>query len=288
LVVVVVLMAIVATVITLATAVIVRTAGPTNTRADEARTLHGLNTWLGRDAAAAAPGDFDLAAAAGTNCTSGSPGVNLVRMDWTEDTGTAVNYVSSYRYVDQGSGEFRIERHACSGSGAGPYGGGTSLNLTGDLSSTSPTVTAVLNASLQTIGVSIEVFSLEGASILVDGDSRNPSVTLPPATVPPGPCSLITLSAAPNPITNQGSGVKRLSTDVTVSITMAGTCGTVTLQYDRGDGAGPQTEGVTGTFPSYTVILEGDHAQPWSEASHVLTVYDDATALAPTTNLVVT
>jgi hypothetical protein len=284
--VVVVLMGIVATVITAATTIILRTQGPTNERVNETRSLHGLNTWIGQDASSTAPGDFDLAGAATTSCTTGDPGTNLVRMTWTEDTGSAVTYMASYRFVDRGGEGFRIERHSCSGAGAGPYGNGVIQNLTGELSATPPVVTP-RNGPLGTIGVRIEVFAASGESIFVDGDSRNPAETLPPTTTTstttttttttttlPATCVLVEppgIVAAPNPIANQGSG--RLVSDVTVTIqvTAASTCSDLRLRYDRGIG-GLQYEAFTGSHPNYSLTLERDSSQLWTDGFHPLDV----------------
>jgi prepilin-type N-terminal cleavage/methylation domain-containing protein len=179
-VVVIIMMALIATVMTGVAATIIHTAGPANTRTSGARTLHGVGTWVAQDAAATAPDDFDLSPSAASGCPSGSPGISLVRMEWSETTGTTIHYVANYRYVDAGGGQFRIERHTCSGPGGGPYPTGVVLKLGGPLSSTPPTVTALLDGSARVIGVSIELFGLDAAPIFVDGVSRNPGESLPP------------------------------------------------------------------------------------------------------------
>jgi hypothetical protein len=179
-VVVIIMMALIATVMAGVSATILHTAGSTNGRTNGARTLHGVGTWLAQDAAATAPDDFDLSPSAASGCPSGSPGVNLVRMEWSETTGTTTNYIADYRYVDQGAGGFRIERHTCSGVGAGPYPTGVVLKLGGQLSPTPPVVSALLDGSANVIGVSIEMFTLDGTPIYADGVSRNPGESLPP------------------------------------------------------------------------------------------------------------
>jgi prepilin-type N-terminal cleavage/methylation domain-containing protein len=290
-----VLIGIVATVIAAAATVILRTQGPTNTRVQDSRTLHGLTSWLAQDASATPPGQFDLSPAAPTGCVGVNPGTSLVRMNWSEDTGTAVNYVANYRFVDQGGGDFRIERHTCSGTGPGPYANPTVIRLGSRLSSTTPIVTPV---GAPTRGVSFELFTPDGESIFVDGDSRNPSETLPSTTtstttttppstttttptttVPPAPCSLVGspgVSASPNPISNAvGGGPQPLVGDVTVTIQVTGSCTSLTLRYNRGSG-GNQVEPFTGTYPNFTVVLEADSGQKWTDGAHPLNVFNGA------------
>jgi hypothetical protein len=289
-------MAVIATVITGIAAVILRTDGPTTARAQDSRSLRGLNTWLGQDVSGVAPSGFDIPGDT-TGCTGSSPGTSLVHLSWSETTSSTTNYVANYRLVDQGAGDFRVERHTCSGLDTGPYGNVTVQRLTSALAtSPTPTVNAVMDGG-DVIGVEMTVYTLEGEAIKVDGGTRNPSATLAPTTttsitstttttttLPPGSCALVGspgITATANPVANNGNGVKQLSTDVTISITVTGTCGPLTLEYDRDDGAGLQSEAFGGTFPNYSLVLEKSNSRKWNDgpSNHALEVYDDTTLL---------
>src|SRR5688500_400991 len=78
-------MGVVALAIAFAFVAIVRTSPAAEARADDSRTVLGLNTYLPEDVNSTPAAGFDFTKNAATGCSSGgSPGVSLVRMTWTE------------------------------------------------------------------------------------------------------------------------------------------------------------------------------------------------------------
>ena len=210
-----------------------------------------------------------------------------------------MNYVANYRFVDDGTSK-AIKRYTCSGTGAGPYVNRSVLNVTAELAATTPVVSAVYDGP-NVVGVSITVYSLRGDPIHIDAGSRNPAVTLAPTTTSttttsttttstttiPLPCSVSSINL-PATVANQGNGVKRLQNPFTINMTVSGSCGTMTLQFDRGDGLGVQTGTFTGTSPNFTYTFASSNSEEWSETAHTITVRSGGSPLSPTYTLTVT
>ena len=86
---------------------------------------------------------------------------------------------------------------------------------------------------------------------------------------------------------NQGSGVKRLQNPFTVTMTVSGACGAMTLEFDRGDGSGAQTANFGGTVPNLTYTFASSNSEQWSESAHTITIRSDGSPLVPTYTLTV-
>ena len=93
------LMALLASVISAAVVVTLRTSPAVADRADAAVNVQGLVTWLPQDIDSAAPGTFDTAQSTPSGCAGVDPGFNLIKVTWSETISSTVNYAASYRYV---------------------------------------------------------------------------------------------------------------------------------------------------------------------------------------------
>lgn len=190
-----VLVGIIAPLLVSVMAVSLRSLPRAEERTDDARTLQGVVTWLPQDVDSTPPDGFDLTPATASGCTT-SPGVSLLRMEWTEYTGSnVVRFVANYRLAPV-NGVQRIVRISCSGTGAGPLGstrvinassalpvlpaGWTPGTLPYDVSITVDPVTAVRI-------VTFRVQTLTGKLLQIDSAPKNPANTLAPTSTTPVP-----------------------------------------------------------------------------------------------------
>lgn len=180
------IMGVISAALAVAFTVVVRTAPPTEARADDARSLLGISTWLPADVSAtphapetAATNFWDDSPGRTTGCTGGDAGINLVRLSWRESVSGAPNiFVASYRLLDEGDSS-TIVRVSC-------VNGGTAetQNLTAGLppvASNPATVTwktSVIDGVVNIIGVELELTTFDGDTLRVDAASRNPAETL--------------------------------------------------------------------------------------------------------------
>ena len=288
-----VVLGVVVTVISGVVAVILRTQGPLASATDDSRSLRGAVTWLAQDVAGVPPTGFDFSTLASSGCSGGDVGSSLVRLAWTETSTSTVNYVANYRFVDDGPAK-AIERYTCSGTGAAPYANRSVLTVTAELAATTPVVSPVYDGP-NVVGVSITVYSLKGDSIHIAAGSRNPATTLPPTTTstststspPPLPCSVSSINL-PVSVPNQGNGLKRLQNPFAITMTVSGSCGAMTLQFNRGDGSGLQTATFNGVSPDFTYKFASSNSEQWSEAAHTITIRSGVAPLSPTYTFTVT
>lgn len=171
-------------------AVIVRTAPPTDARADDARSLLGISTWLPADVSAtprqplADPTDhWDDSPVRASGCSGVDPGINVLRLEYRESiSGSPRNFYVSYRLVDD-TEDSNLVRVSCTDGGPGEV-----LNVTAGLPpiSADPVDVAwkVVNdlGIDYVVGVELELRTFEGDTLRVDAASRNPATTL--STVP--------------------------------------------------------------------------------------------------------
>lgn len=122
-------MALLTAVLSAVVTVVLRTAPSSELRADDARTLQGLVTWIPEDVDAAPPSGFDTATTAWP-CSGPAPAnsFNVLAISWTETTNVVRNYASSYRYDFDGL-EWHIARYTCNDE-SGTMTVGRSHNLT--------------------------------------------------------------------------------------------------------------------------------------------------------------
>ena len=112
--------------------VFMRSTPTTEARADDARSVMGLVTWLPQDVDSTPATGFDLGAGTASGCNL-NPGVNLLRLEWHEKIGSVTTtYVANYRHVSTASAA-RVVRITCSGVGSPPFATGEQQNLTSDL-----------------------------------------------------------------------------------------------------------------------------------------------------------
>lgn len=195
-VIVVTLTGLVAAVIAAVFTTIARTTPVTEARADDARSLLGLTTWLPQDVGSARPSSFEPGPHA-SDCGSGvdPSSQGLLQMSWTEG-GTTL--VADYRYLSTGAGTGRVVRYSC------PLGGAAELvNMTAPLLAVAATGSppypsegpAPVDLTMLPLGCSIpnctgvnfEVVVVDdgGATrslLTLDAYSLNVQTTLPPPT----------------------------------------------------------------------------------------------------------
>ncbi|HTH04828.1 MAG TPA: type II secretion system protein [Ilumatobacteraceae bacterium] len=181
----------IATVIAATVGVALKNNPEVELRTDVAHTLQGVVTWLPQDVDSTPTGGFDLGATTASGCTQ-SPGVNLLRMEWTENVGGAVtHYVANYRHVTTGT-VGTIKRVSCKGTGSGPWSGTNVQNASGPLPplpvgwvpGTLPVAVSITNDPLtsQVDLVTFSVRTVDGRVLRVDAAPKNPNATLPPTT----------------------------------------------------------------------------------------------------------
>lgn len=199
--------------------VIVRTTPSTEARADDARSLVGISTWLPADVSATprAPlsdptdhwDNIDVPSGCGVD-----PGINLLRLQHRESiSGSPQNFSVSYRLVDDDDGAASsIVRVTCV-NGATPAINNISAGL--PPSSQNPvTVTWKTETDLAVeyvIGVEMEITTFEGDTLRVDAASRNPDQTL--STIPDAVTTTI------DPATTTTTAVPTTTTTTVVSTT---------------------------------------------------------------------
>jgi type II secretory pathway component PulJ len=196
----VVLMATISTVMVGIVSVVLRNAPTTSARADDARTLQGIVTWLPQDIDSTPPTGFDTAPGTASGCAV-SPGTNLLRLQWSEwINGTTTQFVSNYRHVEVSPGVFRLQRITC--SGAPEPTGGRAQNVSSDVGpiptgwspGNLPFRVAITREGLPptpptpdtraVLLVAFEIQTIDGKIVRIDSAPKNPAATLPPTSLP--------------------------------------------------------------------------------------------------------
>jgi prepilin-type N-terminal cleavage/methylation domain-containing protein len=306
-----VLVAVLAGVVVVSFSVIVRTTPQAEARADDARSLLGLSTWLPSDLSSTphtlctdapncltAAGAWNRSPSTPSGCAGTDAGINVLRLVWTESFGsvaTTSTFVADYRFAYVNGG-WKLYRVACVLGGAR-----RELRLSSDLpppanpatwaAGTEPIwVNWKLDTNSRIVAASFEVKTIAGDLVRIDGSSNNVNTTLPPLGAPPPPppptppppvpvpCTAAITSVSPNPAKNQekpGNGNNIVNgplwTEVAVNITKDGSCGDLGLEYY------PQPSGAKQWKPfgsGLQVILPAVALEPWSDGDHVLLLRD--------------
>jgi prepilin-type N-terminal cleavage/methylation domain-containing protein len=176
------LVGLVATVLSSAVIVILRTAPSTELRIDDARSTRGLATWLSHDVASTppfeppVPGQGGFSRVSTANSCDAPAGVTLVELTWVQSNRT---FVATYRADTLVSGETVIRRYACS---TPPRSATRRANLTSGLAPLNPANPNIVNLLKDSRGrVTVVEFRLTGRSgerVVLDVSSRNPSEKL--------------------------------------------------------------------------------------------------------------
>lgn len=183
--------------------VVLRTVPDVDARTDEARTLQGVVTWLPQDVDSTPPTGFDQNPASSSGCTL-SPGVNLLRMEWTENVGTPVRYVANYRVVPINASLARIERVTCFGSGASPLGNSRTTVVSAELpglpvgwtAGNLPMKVDITTTAGEVELVTFQVRTQSGKIVRTDSAPKNPANTLTPTTFAGTPSSIATTTSS--------------------------------------------------------------------------------------------
>jgi prepilin-type N-terminal cleavage/methylation domain-containing protein len=205
--------------ITAVFSVIVRTTPQAEARADDARSLLGLSTWLPSDlsstphvpcsdapSCATSASVWDKSPGTPSGCAGTDQGINVLRLSWTESFGsvaTTSTYVADYRFFQVAS-SWKLQRVSC--VLGGPR---TTLRLSSALppptnpatwaAGTTPLwVTWKLDSDSNLVGASLEVQTISGDHVRVDGSSNNVNATLPPlgTVIVPSTTTTTTLPAS--------------------------------------------------------------------------------------------
>ena len=113
--------------------VVLRNAPSSEVRADDARSMQGLVTWLPQDVDAAPPEGFNCDDAYWP-CAGSAPAVsfNVVTAEWEEQGADTIRFASTYRYEQDGD-DWSMVRYTCDDAGATDMGEAGRINLTADL-----------------------------------------------------------------------------------------------------------------------------------------------------------
>jgi prepilin-type N-terminal cleavage/methylation domain-containing protein len=189
--------------------IFVRTTPSNEARADDARSLLGISTWLPTDVsntpvmpAASATTNWDDAPGRISGCAGTDPGTNIVRLAWREQiSGSPQNFIAAYRLLDEGETS-RVVRLTCSPGGTPTVSRTTAgLPAVGDdpidliWKKANDPVTGVEYI----VGLELEITTIEGDTLRVDATSRNPNQAL--GTVPPAVTSSSTAAPTTAPPT---------------------------------------------------------------------------------------
>lgn len=195
---------IISTVLAGIASVVLRNTPDAEARADDARSMLGLVTWLPQDVDSTPPNGFDTDPNSDSDCGVDRPGsVSLLHMQWTERLGaTTTTFLANYRHVPI-DGAFRLQRITCSGTGSLPFSNRSTQNLTSGLPALPPgwspgqpplkvqvfpKVEANPAATPPIPGnpasVTFEITTLDGAVVRTDSAAKNPAETLPTTTMP--------------------------------------------------------------------------------------------------------
>lgn len=127
------MVAVVTTALAAVITIVIRTAPPAEVRANDARSVQGLVTWLPQDVDAAPPGGFNRDPGYWP-CAGVAPtgSYNVLAAEWTESTGVDWHFAASYRYEQTGD-SWRLVRYACDSGMAATMGPAERINLTSEL-----------------------------------------------------------------------------------------------------------------------------------------------------------
>lgn len=224
----------IATVMTGVVSVVLRSSPDAEARAEDARSVLGLVTWLPQDVDSTPPTGFDTDPLVASGCgidPDGEQRWNLLRMEWSERTGAVPErYVAAYHYVN-GVSAGRIVRVTCSGPAGTELVDGAELNLTADLprlpadwqAGRPPAAVTIARdpASADVVNVALGLTLIDGDVIDIDAAPKNPADTLPTTTV------VNWIPPAPEPWTNSAPVFEDRTVEarpgVTTQVTLAAT-----------------------------------------------------------------
>lgn len=260
---------IISTVLAGIASVVLRNTPDAEARAEDARSVLGLVTWLPQDVDSTPPNGFDTDPDSNSDCGTDRAGsTSLLHMEWTETIGTTTTtFLANYRHVPI-DGAFRLQRITCSGTGTPPFSNRSVQNLTSGLPALPagwspgqrplkvtffPKVEANPDAippiKEKPASVTFEITTLDGGLVRTDSAAKNPAETLPSTTMPswyiPTPTTGVYSNADPQ--------TTSLAFDAHPSVTT-----TVNLIVTDADGDSLVVELDNATLPSgWSVVLTG-------------------------------
>jgi len=245
---VVVLMGLLMSAIAAVFSVIVRTVPTTENRVDDARSLLGLTAWLPPDvnstpavAIASAAANWNTAVGAPSGCSSGDVGVNLVVLNWSEQTGSSpTSYTANYRLADDDGVGSTMWRISCTDGGVG-----TARELVRYLPpmSTNPVAVTIRDktdnsGATTVVGLSMSVTTVSGDVLRFDAQSNNPDDELEAIPTPGTVAATTTTSTTTAPTTTTTTLVGETTTTTTTTTPTTTTTTTIPCAADFITGSG--------------------------------------------------
>jgi prepilin-type N-terminal cleavage/methylation domain-containing protein len=180
------LVGLITTVLAAAIVVSLRTIPDTENRLDDARATRALATWLSHDTTSAprflpeqAQGGINLTTTGtGDNNDCDGEGVNLLHLQWTEDTFVDTTHVANYRFVIAGD-VGQIRRYSCSAVGTGGFSSSTGRLLTSGLDPTQLPVVVPEPATGEVASLTFQLVGKSGENVAIETGSRNPADFFP-------------------------------------------------------------------------------------------------------------
>lgn len=130
---VVVVMGLIVTAIAGTIVVVLRTSPPTEVRAEDARSVQGLVTWLPQDIDAAPPDGFNRDHGYWPcGGTAPAESYNILTSEWTETMVNVRSFAATYRYERKGDNWYMV-RYFCEDNTSGVMGAAERINLTSQL-----------------------------------------------------------------------------------------------------------------------------------------------------------
>lgn len=223
--------------------VILRSLPGAEARADDARTLTGLTTYLPEDVASTPPDGFLLDDPTHlTLCAGDSPGVGLLRLGWSNHRRS---WSVDYRLVADDAGRTRVRRYECE-----PGGEPTIANLTSALAPFDPAtwqpgdppvvVEAVVDDLERIVGVRVTVTAADGSAATMVATSNNPAEML----------SVVSTTTVPVVVSTSTSTTTTSTTSTTTSTTTVPDGSTTTVP----DGSTTTTTSTTSTSTTTATV----------------------------------
>ena len=182
-------------------AVVVRNTPPSEIRADDARSLQGLVTWLPQDVDAAPPDGF-FRHPSFWLCGSlpATESYNVLTTAWTERGATTTVFFASYRYEKTDDDSWAIRRYTCDTSSGWFVEPAERFNLTSELpewDSADPPAKVTMCRSAVDIGGTCPVADVIPESIWHPNDSNGGGVKSLQLSITRPDGGVVTIDAAP-------------------------------------------------------------------------------------------
>ena len=276
-----ILLGIITSVVAFAVTTTLRVTPVAESGVDEARSLSGLASRFPADVSSAPGSTIKLSSFTPLCDGAGGPGIDLVQLTWSQDGSPSTDFVVVYRYEPKPPGHV-VRRYICTG----PLHDDTSRStLTSPLSATPPTTELLPAPPAAPQVVRMQLVTLDGTDIVVEGTPRDAAATLPTTTtsptVPLPPCAFAFNDAPYGPINHvdpaDPTTPYELESSPPTELTVGGTgCGDLTLVYDTGNAIITQDITVINTVGSVAIPHAGEpDSEQWTAGTKFLEVHEN-------------